>query len=333
VVFKRMLRAFGVGGPSVDTVLANPNVRPGELLTGEVRIAGGDHAADIDQVKLSLVTRVEVESGDNEHNRNVEFARVVVGGRITVGPGQNIVLPFQFPVPLETPLTVVHGQHLHGMTMGLRTEVAIDRAVDKGDLDPIAVHPLPVHERILEAFSGLGFRFKTADLEYGRIHGVHQTLPFYQEIEYFPAPQYAHGINEIELTFVANPATVDVILEFDKRHGMVTGGHDTFGRYTVGHEDADTVDWPRQVDAWIRQALDSYQIMRGAYGRPAGYGMPGPGPAHGHHAPHSPYGHGGHRGHGSGMGGVVAGAAAGLAGGMLAGAMFDEVFEDDGGDE
>src|SRR5688500_18529999 len=91
VVFKRMLRAFGVGGPSVDTVLANPNVRPGEVLTGEVRIAGGDHPVDIDQVKLSLVTRVEVESGDNEHNRNVEFARVVVAQRVSVAAGQNLV--------------------------------------------------------------------------------------------------------------------------------------------------------------------------------------------------------------------------------------------------
>ena len=29
VVFKKLLGAFGVGGPSVDTVLSNPNTRPG----------------------------------------------------------------------------------------------------------------------------------------------------------------------------------------------------------------------------------------------------------------------------------------------------------------
>jgi sporulation-control protein len=333
VVFKKMLGAFGVGGPSVDTVLSDPNTRPGAPLSGHVNLTGGSHDADIEHIALGLLTRVEIETGHGEHGAAGEFQRVQISGALRLAAGQHVSLPFQIVMPWETPITAVYGRHLHGMTMGVRTEVSIARAVDKGNLDPVAVHPLPVQDRILGAFAQLGFQFKNADLEYGQIAGVHQTLPFYQEIEYFPAPQYAHGINEIELTFVANPATVDVILEFDKRHGMVTGGHDTFGRYTVGHEDADTVDWPRQVDAWIRQALDSYQIMRGAYGRPAGYGMPGHGPAHGHHAPHSPYGHGGHRGHGSGMGGVVAGAAAGLAGGMLAGAMFDEVFEDDGGDE
>ncbi len=32
VVFKKMLGAFGVGGPSVDTVLSNPSTRPGLML-------------------------------------------------------------------------------------------------------------------------------------------------------------------------------------------------------------------------------------------------------------------------------------------------------------
>ena len=55
MVFKKMMRAFGVGGPSVDTVLANPNTRPGLNLDGQVRILGGDHDATIEQVVLGLV--------------------------------------------------------------------------------------------------------------------------------------------------------------------------------------------------------------------------------------------------------------------------------------
>jgi hypothetical protein len=85
-----------------------------------------------------------------------------------------------------------------------------------------------VQPRILDAFAQLGFVFKGADLEYGQIAGAAQTLPFFQEIEYFPAPQYAHDVNE-------------VVLEFDKRGGVFSGGHDSYGRYTVRHTDADTV--------------------------------------------------------------------------------------------
>lgn len=90
-------------------------------------------------------------------------------------------------------------------------------AKDKGDLDPLSVAPLPVQEAVLEALGQLGFR--TADLEYGRIGGTGQRLPFYQEIELSPPPQYAHAVNEIEATFLASPDGLEVALEADKRGG------------------------------------------------------------------------------------------------------------------
>ena len=160
---------------------------PALPLTGHVNLVGGSHDVDIEHITLSLVTRVEVESGDGEHAATGEFHRVTVSGPLRLAEGQQLSLPFQIVMPWETPITTVYGQVLHGMTMGVRTEVSIAKAVDKGDLDPVYVHPLPVQQRILDAFAQLGFRFKNADLEYGQIAGVHQTLPFYQEIEYFPA--------------------------------------------------------------------------------------------------------------------------------------------------
>ncbi|MDQ2588599.1 sporulation protein [Saccharothrix yanglingensis] len=299
-----MLRAFGVGGPTVDTVLANPNVRPGELLTGEVRIMGGDHPADIDEVKLSLVTRVEVESGDNEHNRTVEFARLVVGRRVAVGPGQNLVLPFRFPVPLETPLTVVHGQPLHGMTMGLRTELEVRGAVDPGDLDPVAVHPVHSQEHVLNAFGALGFRFQRADNEQGRIHGVPQQLPFYQEIEFLPPQQFLSRISQLELTFVTDPHHLYTVLEADRRGGLFRQGGDSFGHFAMTHDEVVRTDWAALVHQWMEQVA----------GRRSSGG-------HGMHGGH----HGGHHGRGMGAGGLVAGAAAGVFGGMILGEALDEV--------
>ena len=316
MVFKKMLGALGVGGPSVDTVLSDPNVVPGGPIAGRVELVGGNHDVAIEHVTLGLVTRMEVESGGGDHAATGEFHRVTVSGPMRLAEGERASLPFQFPLPWETPVTAVYGQTLRGMVMGVRTEVAIAKAVDKGDLDLINVHPLPLQQRILDAFAQLGFAFKSADLEYGRIHGVAQTLPFYQEIEYFAAPQYARNINEVELTFVAGPHGVEVVLEFDKRGGLFTGGHDSFGRYTVPHADADTVDWTQQVDGWVRQALDS---------RPA---MPGRGAMHGGY-----HGHVRHRGgHGAGMGGVLAGAAGGMAAGYVAGEMIEDAFEGDEGE-
>jgi sporulation-control protein len=201
------------------------------------------------------------------------------------------------------------------MSMGLRTELAVARAVDKGDLDPVSVHPLPAREAILAAMDRLGFRFKGADLELGRIRGVSQTLPFYQEIEYFAAPQYAHALTELELTFVANPHAVDVILEVDKRGGLFSGGHDVYHHVQVPHADGGQVDRAAQIDAWLQQSVLAY-AGHGGFGHPHEHGHP-----HGR----------GHHGGGFGAAAMVAGVGAGLVGGYLAGEAIDEVF--DAGDE
>ena len=248
------MQSLGVGGPSVDTVLTNPNVCPGGKLEGVVQLQGGDHATDIEYVALGLQTRVEVESGDNEWSQNQEFCRHPITGRFSLAPRARHDIPFQFDIPLETPVTHVYGQFLHGMTMGLHTELEIARAVDKSDLDPVAIHPFPAQERILDGLSRLGFRFKRADLERGQIRGSHQTLPFYQEIEFHPAPQYARAINELELTFVATPPALEVILEIDKRGGMFTEGHDSFGFFTVDYANAERTDWAHELDNWLQQA-------------------------------------------------------------------------------
>ncbi|HCT81473.1 MAG TPA: sporulation protein [Micromonosporaceae bacterium] len=307
MVFKKMLAALGVGGPSVDTVLAAPSVQPGGKLTGQVNIKGGDHDTVIEYVSLGLVTRVEVESGDSEYSKNMEFHRIHVAGSFTLPAKTTQSLPFTMDIPWETPITSVYGQHLHGMTMGVHTELSVAKAVDKTDLDPLQIQPLPVHEAILDAFLRLGFRFSRADLERGQIYGLHQTLPFYQEIEFYPSPAYSGRIRQLELTFVTSPTGIEVVLEFDKR-GFLGGSHDSFSRYQVRHDQAANTDWVQVVEGWVRQAVDKHSSFGG-------------------HMPHQGSGHGKPHGRGHGMGGVAAGVAGGVVGGMILG----EVFEDMGG--
>ena len=69
------------------------------------------------------------------------------------------------------------------MRLGVQTELALAGAMDKGDLDPLFVNPLPAQEHVLGALDRLGFRFKKADLERGTLRG--SQMPFFQEIEYY----------------------------------------------------------------------------------------------------------------------------------------------------
>ncbi|GAA3056152.1 hypothetical protein GCM10020229_79910 [Kitasatospora albolonga] len=297
MVFKKLLGALGVGGPAVDTVLSTPVVRPGGLIEGQVHLTGGSQEAAVNAITLDLVARVEIEHSEGEANGLAGFARHVVTGPFTLAAGERRSLPFSFAAPYEIPVTELAGQHLHGMALGVRTEVDIAGARDKGDADPLGVEPLPVQRALLEAFTALGFRFRSADLEAGRIHGTAQGLPFYQEIEYLAAPQYADRFGALELTLITSAERVEVVLEFDRRSSDVVNHH------VVEHAVAGQ-DLTGLVDGWIQEAL-----AKGPYGH-----------AHGH-----AHGHGG--GHGFG-GGLVAGAAVGVVGGLVVEEFMDEVVEE-----
>lgn len=333
MVFKRLLGALGVGGPTVDTVLDPAPVRPGGTLTGQVRLQGGKADFDIEGITLELVARVEAEHRGGESESVVPFGRFTVGGGFRLAEEEQRDVPFSVTLPWETPVTELHGQHL-GVVLGVRTELSVAGAKDKGDLDQLHVAPLPVQEAVLEALGGLGFGFRSADLEYGRIGGTGQQLPFYQEIELVPSPRYAQQVHEIELTFLTHPGGTEVVLEADKRGGFLSPGHDALTRHQISHEGVEHQDWPTIVDGWIRQLVEH----RASYGPPAGYGSP---MGHGTAATFGPGGHGGHHhdGHrsGPGMGTAVAAGAAGLAagvvGGMVAGEVADGIGDFFEGDE
>ncbi|MFI6642553.1 sporulation protein [Streptomyces sp. NPDC050504] len=329
MVFKRLLGSLGVGGPTVDTVLDPAPAVPGGTLSGTVRIKGGGADFTVEAVTLELVARVEAEHDDGESEGTVAFERFTVGGGFRLAEGEERGVPFSVRLPWETPLTELHGQGL-GVVLGVRTELAVAGAKDKGDLDPLAVRPLAAQEAVLEAFGRLGFGFKSADLELGRIHGTGQRLPFYQEIELTPAPEYAHLVSEIEVTFLADPAGVEVVLEADKRGGLFSEGHDAVTRFTVHHHDVDRTDWSAEVDRWVRQLTESHAARHAS---------------HDEYAHKEEHGHGGHHGEGRhrsgpGVGTAVAVGAAGLAvgvvGGMVAAEVVDEVgdfFEGDDEEE
>ncbi|MEN3584300.1 sporulation protein [Streptomyces sp. ZYX-F-203] len=305
MVFKRLLGALGVGGPTVDTVLDPGAVRPGEALSGQVHLRGGEADFEIERITLELVARVEAEHEDGESEGVVVFERVDVDGGFRLAAGEERAVPFTLPLPWETPLTELYGQPL-GIALGVRTELAVAGARDKGDLDPLAVAALPAQEAVLEALGQLGFAFRSADLEYGHIGGTGQRLPFYQEIELTPAPQYADRLQQLEVTFLASPeGTMEVVLEGDRRGGLFSSGGDALTSFTVGLDDVR--DWTAEVDGWVRLLAER-------------------GSAHGlaHHGSHDGSHHSG-PGTGAMVAAGAAGIAAGVVGGMVAAEVVDEI--------
>ncbi|MEU3793294.1 sporulation protein [Streptomyces fructofermentans] len=336
MAFKRLLAPLGVGGPTVDTLLDAGAARPGGTLSGRVRLRGGGADLDIEHVTLELVAGAGDEhegSGDSreageaggsresgeageaperrgggEHARErgaraVVFGRIAVGGGLRLAAGAEHAIPFRVALPWETPVTELYGRDL-GIALGVRTEVSAGGERDRGGPARLDVGPLPVQEAVTEALGRLGFGFRSAHLEPGRVGGTGQQLPFRQELELTPSAAYAHAVNEIELTFLAGPAGTEVVLEADKRGGPLSSADDALARFTVPHEGVGRQDWSTLVDGWIRQLVEH----REAY------------------VPDAAYGHDGPRQHaGAGGRGVSAPAlAAGPAGGLSAAVLLDE---------
>lgn len=252
MVFKKLLDAMGIGGPSVETVLREVNVRPGMSIYGDVHIMGGDEECEIVGVGVALAGRVGAEPGDGEYDRARRYTHGRISGPFRLTEQARHSIPFQLPIPWETPLTHLYGRPLDGTAAGVATELEVARDVDATDLDPVAVHPLPAQERLLLAFDRLGFQFRQAGCEPGRIAGIDHDLPFYQEIEFDPAPLYARGMDRLEVTFVAGPDAMEVILELDRRGALPTEGHDPFGRFTVEYAALEGTDWEDRLDGFLQ---------------------------------------------------------------------------------
>ncbi|SEK56811.1 sporulation-control protein [Blastococcus sp. DSM 46786] len=251
MAFKKLMARLGAGNAQVETVLVSPDTTPGGTVAGTVTVTGGSVAQQFDRIRVELVATVEVESGDASWREDVTFGAAVVAEGSTIEAGEQRSIPFGFDVPWQCPFTTVGQWHLRGMRVGLRTRVDIPGGVDPGDLDAVHVRPLPVQVAVLEALERLGFSFRGADVEKGRVRG--SELPFYQEVEFWPPRELRGRINELEVTFLTDHQGADVVLEVDRRGGLLSEGRDVAGRLRLSHDDTDVAAVAARLDAAVRQ--------------------------------------------------------------------------------
>ncbi|BCJ72960.1 sporulation protein [Catellatospora sp. IY07-71] len=253
MVVKRLMRMFGVGGPSVRTELSVSKAKPGGTFKGTVEVTGGDHQVSIGYIALVLVTDVRPQGGLPGQTSTVEFHRQQVVEGFTLAARERRIFDITCDVPMETPLTRAFGQPLAGMNVGLRTELEVAREVDRTDLDPVQVDPTPAQQHILDTLTKLGFQFVKADVERGRLRGLPQTLPFYQEIEFLPGTAYAAHLHNLQVTFVGTDRKLHVVMELDRKVGPLAD-RDIFGRFTVDPATLADTDWRGLLKDWLAQS-------------------------------------------------------------------------------
>ena len=104
-MIKKLFASLGIGSAEVDTKLHNAVVSPGEQLSGEVVIRGGNVNQDIDELSLFLMTEAEVEHDGGEFHQPITISRAPISRRFTIRAGEQLSIPFTIQIHPETPIT------------------------------------------------------------------------------------------------------------------------------------------------------------------------------------------------------------------------------------
>jgi len=248
-MFQKVLATFGSGGAKIDAHLLDRTAAPGRPLHGEVLLLGGEVDQEINALAVTLLARVQVPGEDK--TEDLPFGSQQLVGRETIRAGQQVRMPFEIPLPWETPVTSVFGKPLAGTAVGVRAELDLAAAVsDPFDADAVAIEPLPAQKRVLDALSRTGFVFREAILEQGRINGANQQLA-----RFAPSPRFASIFSQVAVTFLTSSERTDVVLEVTKRvrvsktGGFGGRGQDFVGLFTMKPD----VNWEKQLEDWFDQ--------------------------------------------------------------------------------
>lgn len=215
-MFGKLMSSLGLQSVKIDTVIHNPAVYAGQTVRGEVRLTGVDQAKQINGISLQLMTIAEVESGDHEFNQPLVLQQWSLAQRFELAAQQALVLPFQFELPHETPVTEVSCRR-NSSRVWLHTHLDVDWGLDVKDRDFLQVHPTPAVRAFLQAMPQCGLLLNSVDVEKGQLRGrgFQSTIGCYQEFEFVPA-QFGR-INEVEVSFVVQPEQTHVMLEIDRK--------------------------------------------------------------------------------------------------------------------
>lgn len=276
-MIKNLMAKLGKGGAKVDLVLEKEDYLPGEEVKGELMIQGGTVDQQINRIQVDLRLSVRVK----EKTLSQTIQSFPFQQSFTIQSAERRSFPFSYRLPEDLP---VSGNHIF-YTFDTRLDIAA--GVDHLDHDTIRIHPPQPLQKVLDAFSQLGFREK-----YDSRSFTGQT----QEFELFPTEFLQGQVEEVEFIAAVDGSGVRLLLEVD----VFTG----FGKQEARRElflASDCLDDENYLQEHLREVLTEMVSDPSSGFSPIQHQ-----PMQSHAAKSGPN-----------WGGMVGGFAAGLLGGMV----------------
>lgn len=215
-MFKNISAALGFGGAKVDTILDHNEVVQGDLVSGHVKVIGGNVDQHIDAIMIKLMTKVKQETDENVHFIDHVLAEYSISEPFDAEAEVEYRFDFEFNLHPEAPITTLAVDN-NQCLVWLDTELDIDYAIDASDEDIIHVAPLPVVANIInKLIDDKDLKLVKSDMESGTISmsGFTNESGAYQEIEFCKSSIFSRG--ELELTFVLKGDTIYGLVEIDR---------------------------------------------------------------------------------------------------------------------
>ena len=216
---KRVLTSLGIGAATVDTVLPT-TLTAGESVDARVDVTGGNDSQAVDGIYFALETRYETD--DSTGTAKIDTFRLA--DSFTIEPDEERSFTVSVDVPYHTPVTL-------GKTkVWLDTGLDIDWAVDPDDRDPIEIKPDPLRQALFDALESLGFTLRSAKCE--ATESLFADHRFVQELEFVPrSGPFAGELDELEVVTLPEGDGFDLLLEVDRRGGLLTEQFDLDEQY------------------------------------------------------------------------------------------------------
>jgi sporulation-control protein len=209
---RKVLASVGIGNATVDTVLDEATVRPGERVGAEVRVEGGDAEQQVTRIELEVET--SYRTGDGTGETTIDTFHLRDG--FVVEPGERATYETAVDVPYETPLT------MGDASVWVETDLEIPVAADPGDEDALAVEPTRRMQAVFDAAEALGLSFRSADCE-ADPRGRYVRRSFVQEFAFRPSGDpFCEEVDEVELVFDPGPDALTVYVEVDRQSGLLS---------------------------------------------------------------------------------------------------------------
>lgn len=226
-MFDNVLASIRIGAAEVDTLLDRETVRPGETLSTQVVVEGGNVDQDINAIELELKTKREY--GDSRETYEITSTHVT--GSFTIEEGERRTFEAELPIPRETPVTTMDARRDRAKVW-IDTDLEIDRAIDADDTDYLDVAPTEPMAAMLDAVAEAGHSLYEVTVDNDRIGVGNERAELPLDQEFVFRPDGDRDYKELEVHFLPREGVTHVLLEFDYRFSS-----EEFESIEIDHED------------------------------------------------------------------------------------------------